>query len=459
MDIQSNLESGGGFGESSSMELEDLRKALSVGTTLPPTGNDAIRVESLESTLKLLTFQATNIRLWQMIEKLDAYSTVEEFNQLSAYGSDGGGFSGAGVLPEEEDSTYVRANQLVKYCGTTRNVAHPTTLIRSVPADIIAQETSNGALWLMGKINSALYNGDATAIPVEWNGLTKQIVDGGGSVVDLRGAAMTEKAIENGAQTITDNFGMPSKIFSNGKVFSDFAKIYYGLQRWAQPGAPSGSAGTPITSFTTVNGRLDFEADQFVKRGGIPLLAASSSKAPTAPTIGTYTTPVFAGSLFGAADVGAYNYKVSAINQFGESIASAASGGQTVAAGDSVNFTITDGGGANGATAYKIYRTEKDGTVWYFLGYLKARDQIATVYQATTAYVDGNEYLPRCFGGLMLDMSVQSLSFKQLSPMIKMPLAILGPSIRWMQLLYGTPIVYAPKKNVVYRNIGALETV
>jgi hypothetical protein len=28
------------------------------------------------------------------------------------------------------------------------------------------------------------------------------------------------------------------------------------------------------------------------------------------------------------------------------------------------------------------------------------------------------------------------------------------PAIRWMQLLYGTPIVFAPKKNVVFKNIG-----
>lgn len=459
MNIQDNLENGGGFGETSSMELEELRKALSVGTTIPPTGSDTIRVESLESTLKLLTYQASNIRLWQMIEKLDAYSTVEEFNRLSAYGSEGGGFNGAGVLPEEEDTTYSRSNELVKYCGTTRAVAHPTTLIRTVPSDIIAQETSNGALWLMGKINSSLYNGDATAIPVEWNGLTKQIVSGAGNVVDLRGAAMTEKAIENGAQLVVDNFGMPSKFFSNGKVFSDFAKIYYGLQRWAQPGAPAGAAGTPITSFTTINGRIDFEPDQFVKRGMVVPAAATSAKAPTAPTIGTFTTPVFAGSLFVAGDVGAYIYQVTAVNQYGESLPTAASAGQTIAAGDSVNFVITDGGGSFPATAYKIYRTEKDGATTYFLGFLKARDQIATVYQATTPVVDGNEYLPRCFGGLMLDMSTQSLSFKQLSPMIKMPLAVIGPAIRWMQLLYGTPIVYAPKKNVVYRNIGALETV
>jgi hypothetical protein len=54
----------------------------------------------------------------------------------------------------------------------------------------------------------------------------------------------------------------------------------------------------------------------------------------------------------------------------------------------------------------------------------------------------------------MLDMTPQSLTFKQLSPMIKMNLAVISPSIRWMQLLYGTPIVYAPKKNVVFRNIG-----
>jgi hypothetical protein len=76
------------------------------------------------------------------------------------------------------------------------------------------------------------------------------------------------------------------------------------------------------------------------------------------------------------------------------------------------------------------------------------------IYSSPTHWTDYNNWRPNTFLGLMLDMSQQSLTFKQLSPMIKMNLAVISPAIRWMQLLYGTPIVYAPRKNVVFRNIG-----
>ena len=66
---------------------------------------------------------------------------------------------------------------------------------------------------------------------------------------------------------------------------------------------------------------------------------------------------------------------------------------------------------------------------------------------------DENADIPGSFSGNLLDLSSQSLSFKQLSPLIRMPLAMLAPSIRWMQLLYGTPIVYAPRKAQIFINV------
>jgi hypothetical protein len=47
-------------------------------------------------------------------------------------------------------------------------------------------------------------------------------------------------------------------------------------------------------------------------------------------------------------------------------------------------------------------------------------------------------------------------SFKQLAPMMKMDLAVLGPAIRWMILLYGTFVLYQPKKWAKIINIGDL---
>jgi len=444
-----------GFGEGTMAELAELRKALDIGYTQPVTGEgfDALRVESLESTLKVLTYGATHIRLWNAIAKDTAFSTVEEYNRLLAYGDEGGGFVASGELPPTEDTTYERADQKVKYIGTTREVNHPATLVRSVPPNLIAQETNNGVMWMMGKINRALYSADADAIPLEFNGLTKQILDGAGNVIDMRGAPLSKDAIENAAQYAVDNYGQVSKLFTNPKVFTDFSKLHYAQQRFNTPGQ-GGMVGTPIKGYSTLAGDISFEPDQFVTRGGVVPAAATNAKAPAAPTIGSFAIASDAASQFGAADAGGYKYQVTAVNNYGESLPTAISAAQTLASGEKCSFTITDGAGTYAATAYKIYRTEKAGSTTYFVGLILARTKVSGVYQATTAYSDLNGYLPRCFGGLMLDMSPESLNFKQLSPLIKMPLAIIAPAIRWMQLMYGTPIVYAPKRNIVFRNIG-----
>lgn len=445
-----------GFGVSSMADLAELRKALDIGYSLPTTGVgfDALRVESLEATLKLLTYSQTNLRLWNMISKTDAYSTVEEYNRLLQYGDDGGGFTQSGELPPEEDSTYERTNQLVKFLGTTRSVTHPATLIRTVPADLIAQETQNGALWLMGKANTGLYYANSDAVPQEWNSLTKQIIDGGGHVIDLQGQPLTKDNVEDAAYRISENFGTPSQMFSNNKVFADFSDTYNQYQRFSAPGGAAGVVGTPVTGISTVSGVINFQPDVFVKSGGNPPTSASSMKAPSAPTLTVGSPTGTDAPAFKSSDAGDYKYAVTAINQYGESAATTLSAAATVSAGNHVPLSIADGGGTFPATAYRLYRTEKNGTVAYYTGKTIPRAKSGGVYTSPTTFNDKNEDRPNTFLGLVLDMTNQSLIFKQLSPMIKMNLAIISPAIRWMQLLYGTPVVYAPKKNVVFKNIG-----
>jgi hypothetical protein len=41
--------------------------------------------------------------------------------------------------------------------------------------------------------------------------------------------------------------------------------------------------------------------------------------------------------------------------------------------------------------------------------------------------------------------------------MLRMDLAVLAPAFRWMILLYGTPILFAPKKWIRFINVGRLE--
>jgi hypothetical protein len=57
----------------------------------------------------------------------------------------------------------------------------------------------------------------------------------------------------------------------------------------------------------------------------------------------------------------------------------------------------------------------------------------------------------------LIDMDAENvLRFKQLAPLMKLPLARISASERFMILLYGMLQVYNPRRVVVFKNIGKL---
>ena len=55
---------------------------------------------------------------------------------------------------------------------------------------------------------------------------------------------------------------------------------------------------------------------------------------------------------------------------------------------------------------------------------------------------------------MVLQFDNEVIEFAQLAPLMKMDLALLSPAYRFMILLYGTPLLYAPRKMVRIINIG-----
>jgi len=120
-----------GFGATTQEDVSDLKKALAAGQDQNPPGSVvagdgfALRVESLERTLKNTTFKMEHIRFFKALTKMAAYNTVEEYNQIQSYGdNEDNGWVAEGELPNSDDSKYERKFSVVKYLGTTRSVTH-----------------------------------------------------------------------------------------------------------------------------------------------------------------------------------------------------------------------------------------------------------------------------------------------------------------------------------------------
>lgn len=437
-------------------QTEEIQKALSAGYQRPRhDGGAALMVESLEATLRILTFSQGHVKLWKDIPKLPAYSTSEEYTVQTTYGGENGPFTVEGELPQVQDAAYERRVELIKFLGTQREVTHPATLVRNAYGNIIARETQNGAIWLMERLERNLFRGQASVIPQSFDGIDEQILRdpfaAANCVIDMRGGPLTEDAIEEATNIAVENYGLPSALYLAPRAHSDMSKQFYSRQRGTF-GEREGRIGYSAKMMETNAGDVYLRGNIFLRSGknnGVKTApaAATSARAPSAATVAGVAGANPA-SLFTAGDVGTYQYCVTAINRFGESALGQEAGGVVVASGDGVTLTITDGGGADAATGYRIYRSKVGGAVGTEMHVIDVPRQ-----GATTVWVDINQYLPGMSRAYLLQMNLQSMAFRQLAPMMKIPLATLAASIRWMQLLYGTPIVYAPRKNIIFINV------
>ena len=454
-----DYEGAAGFGLNPFGMVEDINKALSAGYQSPgQMGGAALRMESLEATMRIVTFTQANIKLWRAMPKLPAFSTVEEYTIQSNYGGQQGIFTREGELPQASDASYERKVAQVKFMGIQKEITHPQMLVRPAHGSVLALETQNGAVALLEQIERKLFTGRSDVVPEEFDGLYKQITDdptaASTNVLDMRGGPLTEDALEEGANLVIEGYGVPTDLYLAPRALSDVAKQFYPRERVNLPAAIDGKVGLAVTAMQTNAGLIAFQNDIFLRSGknnGIKVApsSATAARAPSAPTVmATDNSGPITGSKWRAGDAGAYFYKATAVNRFGES-AAGTSGSATMAATDSCTVVITDGGGSDGATGYNIYRTAVGGAS-STAQFLTSVPRIGTA--ATTTFVDLNLTLQGTSIAYMLQMNLQNLSFRQLAPMIKIPLATLAASVRWMQLLYGTPIVYSPRRNVIYIN-------
>ena len=277
-----------GFGASSQNDVAQLTKALSAGYAVAnQQGGAALRVESLESSLKVVTFTNKHIKFWKKIPKSPAYSTVEEFNVLSSYGAAGAfGFTREGELPQSQDSTYRRETALVKYIGTTRAVTHPMTLVNPASGDVIALENQNGILWLLERVEDSLFHGNSGLAfdgeAEQWDGMDS-LIAGANQTIDLEGAPLQEADIEEAANQVIESFGYPTDIFLGTRAMSDLVKTFYPRERIQLPAPSNGKVGLAIESMSTQAGNIEFNPDVFIREGKNPPAAATSANAPATP--------------------------------------------------------------------------------------------------------------------------------------------------------------------------------
>jgi len=474
-----------GFGGTEQEGQLELQKAMSAGqiTGRETTGlsltQEPLKAESLEKTLKLLEFRTTDIKLFNAIPKLTAYNTVEEFLQLSSYGSQRGGFYNEGELSDVEDSKYIRRSELIKYMQVTGEVTMQAQMVRSY-VDAMRKEVENKMMWIMRLANTTLTKGDADIIPQEFNSIYKQHASIGatqdflyptfeayynsGTVVDLRGKSLKQSDVENGAIKVDENYGTISHLAAPTTVLSALAQDYFETQRIIQNGTGfEGKIGVVPKVISTTMGDAALMGDKFMKADPSKNSAtpSTSTKAPSAPTISTVATAADALSKYVTGELGDCFYAVSAINRYGESNLAIHATPITLAAGYSVDLTFVAGAGSNVTNGYVIFRTKittattPAGLEFYPIFRVGSANLSAGFNNGAPGTIrDAGYFLPNTEQAFLTQIDEEVVAFKQLAPISKLDLAVLSMSRRFITFLFGTTQVYAPKKIIRYINVG-----
>ena len=463
---------GHGFGLSDPQTVQELNKALTAGYASDPAsqaGGGALRVESLDATLKIVSFMMKNIVMYNDIPKSKAYNTVEEFNMLSKYGGKGGFFINEGGLPRTEDAKYQRKVEFVKFMGTTREITHPMLLVKPAHGNVVALETKNGTMWMLERIEENLFHGDADIIAQSFNGLEKQLLRGYADsdtagdgrpdvsnehIIDMRGKPLTEGVFSEAARVLLDNYMFPTHCYLPHTAHRDYNVQFFSKGRYGIPvGDGDMATGFDSRKVKTSGGVIQLRPDVFLRIDQSAPSIADNPSVPTAPTIAVAAQAVTTSRGFKAGEDASYHYEVTAISRNGESAAGAAGGATAIAVGEEAKVTITRGAvsGNDQTQGYRVYRT-RIGDV------TGKRYLIAEIVSAgaTTDFLDGNETLPGLATAYVGQMDETVLTMRELSPMLKFPLATIASSIRWMQLYYNTPIVFRPRGWVIIKNVGRL---
>lgn len=456
-------------------QLNDLMKALEAGSYNAQPGQlaqgAALQVEDLSPVMENVTFDDSHIKLQKMLSVRDAKSTLIQFNRQLDYGIFGGSAQYEGGIGEEDTSNYVRAIVPMSYYSTTRRVSVAANMIGAFDGKKAEDRAaSDAAMKLSADIefdsfrgqsdfsNAGVFDGNPSAISEMPNmrGVDSQVRESDslsntqdlmfaeyGSdqtvIVSVNGT-LTQSTIEDAAVKSAMQHGSADKLMLDPISLSAYNKIAFAKERIMLAGSPQEASGANLRTQWTSSALVSLEPSRFLSGKTRP--ARSRAGSPAAPATLTSAAAASAASVLAA---GSYTYKVTAVNERGESVEKVDDGGaQAVVAGEAVTLTIA---AVSGCKYFNVYRSEDGGSAAdaKFIGRVKAAGAGAT------SFVDLGNRSPGSVTGYLLQSS--TMDMHQLSPYSRLKLAVSDLSLPEAHFRFLCLAAKQPRKNVLMENI------
>lgn len=479
---------------SSASQIENLTKALLAPESVMDmytTSGGSLAMQSLEGMLADLTLNATDFTLWQDINKIKAFSTVEEYDQQIGLGINDGGFVSQLENPEFRDPDILKQVAIVRYMSEGWSVGDVQEAVNNI-LDPRTRSQRSAMNRLLRNLDVALYDAHNAWIPQAFDGLSATISGQNAQQTrDLRGGNVSMAVFNLMGQLITEGNGHVenSKIYvspaglQNLSTIIEAQAVGTGDRKIVEMGSGGITIGGKITGIMTAYGKMDPRMDKLLglayESKSVPqyynnatatwIEGATSDKAPSTPAIALANVGGgAAGSLFSAGTTRPsgvqYRYRVVARNRYGKSAACAlVAVGAPVAATGAVDITITPFAGDAGAklpTCFEIYSEQVAGS-----GVFRYMDTVAANALnplANVVYRDLNTYIPGTARMFIVDQTTAGenrvMAFSQLLPIHNTDLAKTFRGSQGLINLYGVPKYYKPNVLVEIRNIGVTQS-
>lgn len=444
------------------------------------TGIPAIRMESLDGTLRATVAQEENLTLFKRLKISNTKSSIFEFATKTNHGGAiGNSFHGEADDIRSAVANYDRQLIKVKYLMERAEISVVAELQGVVGEDAKAQENASATMRLLMTNELALFHGDSTINLLEYDGIEAILRQkfGGKYIYDLDGSSDTEVLFQQYYQAAQDVTG-PGGGWGGRITDAYFPPVIqtdldlYLAPQWRVPldasGPKSVDYGAPVAGIKTSFGKpIALNHSWFIKHGENPYIAAPLSvkvgdgplpeTAAAAPTLAA--APVTAATVTGASQVskftgtrnGTYYYGVSTITDKGEGLLSAIQSA-TVAVGGAIDLTITPAGGVN-PVGYVLYRSKQSPATAPTAADLREFKRIQANGTNPVVYRDLNADLPGAASTYLLDLRPEAVDFVELLSLTTFPLyPTTKPTRPWALLYFGALRLGYAKRHRVIKN-------
>lgn len=450
-------------------QFQEFAKAVSTNSwntdhaTL--TGMSALRLESLEMTMRAVVAKQESARLFKDLKRTPVTSTVHEWmTQTDLGGQFDGLFNSELGDISSEVGNYARNVMRIKYMMTQAQISHVASVQGIAGATLKARENKNAITRLTIGANRALYHGDETVAPNAIPGISAQLraFDGGSHIIDAQALGVTDPNLlaQLMFQLKADvqqeaNFGDLTHMYLDQYTQNDLDLHLFPQYRVHLDAQPTSlMLGAPVSGIRTSNGNVGTVQDMWINNPttAMPQYAKkgkTTDGAPGALTATVVAAANLAGSFFDTPKAGVYYYSVAPIDANGVEGVPSAPASATIAAGGGA--TVTRAVNVDGkATGWALYRSTQDPAT---APTLKDMRLVAKFPISQAAYIDGNQKVAGASSVYALNRDPESIQIAQLLPVTQFPLfPTRAAVIPWAVLFYWALQLGIPQHHYVIEN-------